>query len=394
MNSSSIAAEDIIRAAFPGIPQREAEELVAIGSVSSYPVGKVLCRENAIEETFFVILEGQVEVSKTINENEERLLKTLHQGDFFGEMGLIHNAPRGATVTTISQVEVLEINKSSFDKLLEGSSSMSLAMVHEVSRRLRENDEMAIEDLRLKAGELAAAYQRLAKEELARREFLTIIAHELRTPLTAARGFLEMARFHDLEEADLKDVLSTVGRNVEQIVTLVNDILFLQEVEIVMPEMHPTEIGELVEYAVNKMEGQAAAAGVEFVVEVEPNVPLVAGHVRSIQRALVQLLDNAVKFSPGGGAVNIRVAHDDDGAKISIRDHGIGIDEKVLPHIFDRFFHMDKIGSDVFGGLGLGLSITKQVIEQHNGRIEVESIFGEGSTFTIYLCKSHPDEVS
>ena len=388
MNNSSVAAEEIIRKAFPGIPQREAEELVAIGSVCSYPDGKVLCRENAIEDTFFVLLQGQVEVSKTINVDEERLLKTLHQGDFFGEMGLIHNAPRGATVTTTSQVEVLEIHKSSFDKLLEGSSSMSLAMVHEVSRRLRENDEMAIEDLRMKAGELAVAYQRLAKEELARREFLTTIAHELRTPLTAARGFLEMARFHDLDEADLKDVLGTVGRNVEQIITLVNDILFLQEVEIVMPEMHPNDIGDLVNYAVDQMEQQASDANVEFIVEIENDVPKIAGHVRSIQRALVQLLDNAVKFSPQGGIVKIHISRDTEGAKVSICDSGIGIDEKVLPHIFDRFFHMDKIGSDVFGGLGLGLSITKQVIEQHNGRIEVESKSGEGSTFSIFLKKA------
>jgi len=392
MTNPSIAADKIIRKAFPGIPQREAEELVSIGSVESYPAGKVLCRENAIEDTFFILLEGQVEVSKTINENEERLLKKLHQGDFFGEMGLIHNAPRAATVVTTDQVKVLEINKSSFDKLLERSSSMSLAMVHEVSRRLRENDEMAIEDLRLKAGELATAYQRLAKEELARREFLTTIAHELRTPLTAARGFLEMARFHDLDGDTLTDVLNTVGRNVEQIVTLVNDILFLQEVEIVMPEMHPTEIGKLVEYAVDKMEDQAAEVGVEFVIDIGGDVPMVSGHVRSIQRALVQLLDNAIKFSPGGGEVSIKVTPDDDGAKIVIEDHGIGIAEDDLPHIFDRFFHMDKIGSDVFGGLGLGLSITKQVIEQHNGKIEVESKQGEGSTFTIFLKEAEEEE--
>ena len=308
MNTSSIAADQIIRRAFPGIPKPEAEELVSIGSVNSYPQGNVLCRENAIEDIFFVLLEGQVEVTKTINENEERMLKKLHQGDFFGEMGLIHNAPRAATVVTTTQVKVLEINKSSFDQLLERSSSMSLAMVHEVSQRLRENDEMAIEDLRLKAGELATAYQRLAKEELARREFLTTIAHELRTPLTAARGFLEMARFHDLEEADLKDVLGTVGRNVEQIITLVNDILFLQEVEIVMPELHPTDIADLVKYAVDEKKDEAVVAGIEIVVSINDDVPQIAGHVRSIQRALVQLLDNAVKFSPGGGVVNVQVS--------------------------------------------------------------------------------------
>ncbi|MBL7164462.1 MAG: cyclic nucleotide-binding domain-containing protein [Anaerolineales bacterium] len=387
-----IAAREIIRRAFPGISQPEAEELVSIGEVKSYPQGTVLCRENAFEDTFFVILEGEVEVSKTINEDEVRILNQLQQGAFFGEMGLIHNAPRVATVVTTSPVEVLEIRKSSFSRLLEQSSSMSLAMVHEVSRRLSENDEMAIEDLRLKAGELAAAYQRLAQEELARREFLTTIAHELCTPLTAARGFLEMARFHDLDGDDLNGILDTVGRNMEQIVTLVNDILFLQEVELVMPEMHPTAIGGLVEYAVDKVREQAKEAGVEFRLDIDSDVPLVSGHVRSIQRALGQLLDNAIKFSPDGGKVYITVAREIDGVKVSIRDQGIGITEDVLPHIFDRFFHLDKIGDDLYGGLGLGLSITKQVIEQHNGRIEVESKKGEGSTFTLYLKEAAKEE--
>jgi len=385
MSNPSTTAEEIIRRAFPGIPRREAEELVAIGEVKSYPQGAVLCRENVIEDTFFILLEGEVKVSKIIKDDEERVLNRLQEGAFFGEMGLIHNAPRIATVMAATPVKVLEIHKPSFDRLLKQSSSMSLAMVHEVSRRLRENDEMAIEDLRLKAGELAAAYQRLAQEELARREFLTTIAHELRTPLTAARGFLEMARFHDLEGQALHDVLDTVERNVEQIVTLVNDILFLQEVELVMPELHPTNLGSLVEYAVDKVREKAEQAGVELRVDLDSDAPLVSGHVRSIQRALGQLLDNAIKFSPGGGVVYVRVERAPEGAKVSIRDHGIGIAEEVLPHIFDRFFHLDKIGERVYGGLGLGLSITKQVIEQHHGRIEVESKAGEGSTFTIYL---------
>jgi len=385
MSNPSTTAEEIIRRAFPGIPRREAEELAAIGEVKSYPQGAVLCRENVIEDTFFILLEGEVKVSKIIKDDEERVLNRLQEGAFFGEMGLIHNAPRIATVMAATPVMVLEIHKPSFDRLLKQSSSMSLAMVHEVSRRLRENDEMAIEDLRLKAGELAAAYQRLAQEELARREFLTTIAHELRTPLTAARGFLEMARFHDLEGQALHDVLDTVERNVEQIVTLVNDILFLQEVELVMPELHPTNLGSLVEYAVDKVREKAEQAGVELRVDLDSDAPLVSGHVRSIQRALGQLLDNAIKFSPGGGVVYVRVERAPEGAKVSIRDHGIGIAEEVLPHIFDRFFHLDKIGERVYGGLGLGLSITKQVIEQHHGRIEVESKAGEGSTFTIYL---------
>jgi len=385
MNNISISAQKIIQEAFNGIPDNEAEELVSIGEVKSYPRGTILCKENAYEDTFYVILAGEVEVSKTINEDEERILNRLQQGAFFGEMALIHNAPRVATVAATSPVRVLEINKQAFDRLMVQSTSMSLAMVREVSRRLRENDQMAIEDLRLKAGELASAYQRLAQEELARREFLTTIAHELRTPLTAARGFLEMARVHNLEGDSLYDALDTVRRNMEQIVTLVNDILFLQEVELVMPELNATDISQVVKYAVDKAQKQADDAGVKLRVSIAADVPLILGHVRSLQSAFRQLLDNAMKFSPDGGEVNITVSRDARGAKVSIQDHGIGISVDVLPHIFDRFFHIENIEDNLYGGLGIGLSITKQVIEQHHGKIEVASTVGEGSNFSIYL---------
>lgn len=393
MKSQLIAAHEIIRRAFPGIPESEAEELVTIGEVKSYGPQEVLCKENAVEDIFFVILDGEVEVTKTINETEERFLNNLRQGDFFGEMGLIHNAPRGATVTTTRPSEVLEIHKSSFDLLLRKSSSMSLAMTMEVSRRLRENDEMAIEDLRLKAGELASAYQRMAQEEHARREFLTTIAHELRTPLTSASGFLAIAHEGNADEDTRNMALATVQRNVSQIISLVNDILFLQEVELVLPEMHPTDMGQVVSNAMEKVMQKARRSNVRLMLDIVPDAPQVAGHSRSLQRAVEHLLDNAIKFSAEGGDVNIKVAGYSKGTKVSIRDEGIGISEEILPKIFDRFFHKDRVGEELYGGLGLGLSITKQVIEQHDGEIDVQSKAGEGSTFSIYLCESQPEQV-
>lgn len=392
MEPQRTAAHETIRRAFPGIPKAEAEELVAIGEVKTYDSQAVLCKENEVEDIFFVILDGQVEVTKTINETEERFLNNLGRGDFFGEMGLIHDAPRVATVVTTQPTKVLEIRKSAFDLLLRRSSSMSLAMMMEVSRRLRENDEMAIEDLRVKAGELAAAYQRMAQEEHARREFLTTIAHELRTPLTSASGFLAIAQQGSSDEETRNMALNTVRRNVSQIISLVNDILFLQEVELVLPEMHPTDMGEVVSNAVEKVMQKARRSNVRLLVDISPDAPLISGHSRSLQRALEHLLDNAIKFSTAGGDVHISVKRYAEGTSVVIQDEGIGISEETLPKIFDRFFHKDKVGEELYGGLGLGLSITRQVIEQHHGKIDVQSKVGEGSTFTIYLCESRHEE--
>jgi signal transduction histidine kinase len=385
MSDPQYEARDILRKAFPGIPLVEAEKMVSIADTHKYEPGVILCVEGAFEDAFYIILEGRVRVTKVINDDEDRLLKILMPGDFFGEMELIHNAPRAATVTTLDTTTVLVIQKIEFEKMLQISSSVSLAMVKEVSRRLRENDEMAIEDLRLKAGELAAAYHRLAQEDFARREFLTTLAHELRTPLTAASGYLHMVRNGNLEDSARYFAMDTVARNLQQIISLVNDILFLQEVELVLPEMHAQDLGEIVNAALGKVELEAEKRGIRLEVDNAHGLPTVEGHFNSLEKAVNKVLDNAIKFSHEGGEVGIEVNGDEKAVWVRVVDNGIGIPEHLLPNIFERFFHVDEVDDELYGGLGLGLAITQQVIEQHNGIIEVESKVGAGSTFKIIL---------
>lgn len=378
----------ILQRAFPGIPDEEALEIIRSGDIRTYPADTVLCQENAIEEVFYIILEGEVKVTKAINQDEIRFLKNLHPGDFFGEMALIHNAPRAASVISTKPVTVLEINKESFDRMLHRSSSMALAMVREVSRRLRENDEMAIEDLRVKARELAAAYQKLAEEEFARREFLTTIAHELRTPLTAASGFLEMAKSGMLKGDVLQTALDTVSKNIQQIITLVNDILFLQEIDLILSEFQPVDIGEAVTQAVDKLRPKAQQNGVRLRISIDSNLPTIPGDLRMLTKAFEAVLDNAIKFSPDGGDVEVKAYCDEKQLIVEISDQGVGIPEEAKPQIFERFFHIDKIGDRVFDGIGLGLAIVKEVIDQHGGKILVESKLGEGTDIKLVFSRS------
>ena len=207
------APSKIIPRAFPGITPDEIEELIVNSQVRSYSPGTVLCREDSVEDRFYMILEGEVEVTKNINNNEMRVLQTLSPGDFFGEMALIHDAPRAATVTAKSALTTLELDKAGFDRVLHNSTSIAVAMVSEISNRLRANDQMAVDDLRLRATELANAYQKLAEQELARREFLTNIAHELRTPLTAMLGWIRMMRSGKLPESSFSRGLEVIDRN-------------------------------------------------------------------------------------------------------------------------------------------------------------------------------------
>ena len=381
------APSKIIPRAFPGIQLHEIEELIANSQVRSYSAGTILCRENALEDRFYMILEGEVEVTKIINNNETRLLKTLGAGDFFGEMALIHNAPRAATVTAKSPLTTLELDKAGFDRVLHNSSSIAMAMVSEISNRLRANDQMAVDDLRMRATELANAYQKLAEQELARREFLSNIAHELRTPLMIATGYLQMLQRGMVTGDLLRNGIDTIARNVQQIATLVNDILFLQEMELVLPEFQAVDMNDVARQVVERYQPKALERRVKLSLEPSPSLPPASGDSKSLERALMALVDNAIKFSPKGGDVEVHLSANGENIMVSVRDQGIGMSKDTMPRIFDRFYHLERHEDNLFGGIGLGLSITRQVIMQHQGNLEVTSEPGKGSTFTLTLKK-------
>ncbi|MBI5825729.1 MAG: cyclic nucleotide-binding domain-containing protein [Chloroflexi bacterium] len=377
----------IIPRAFPGIKPDEVQEIIINSRIKTYPPETVVCREDAIERTFYMILEGDFEVTKLINNTDKRLLKTLTAGDFFGEMALIHNAPRAATVKSLTNTILLELDKEGFDRVLKRSPSVAMAMVREISNRLRQNDQLAIDDLRLRASELADAYQQLAEQDLARQEFLSNIAHELRTPLMVASGYLQVLKKGMLSGEQLKISIETISRNIDQIITLTNDILFLQEIELVLPEFQPVDIVDVVDNVIKKYETKAKERRVILKVREDHGVPVAQGDSQSLERAVTALVDNAVKFSPPDGVVEVRISSRDSKVIIAVEDHGIGIDPIMRPRIFDRFVHLEKNGDELYSGLGIGLSITRQVIQQHKGSLDVESQPGKGSKFIITLLK-------
>lgn len=383
------APSRIIPRAFPGIRPDEIQELIAHSTICTYEPGTVICRENAVEDRFYMILEGEAEVTKTINNTQSRLLKTLHPGDFFGEMALIHNAPRAANVVAKTALTALELDKAAFNQVLHNSTSIALAMVSEISSRLRENDQMAVDDLRMRASELAEAYQKLAEQELARREFLTSVAHQLRTPLTVATGYLQLLQKGLMSGDQLTAGIETVARNVQQITTLVNDILFLQELELVLPDFQAVDMNEVARQVVERYAEKAGEKRINLRFIPRPGLPPVSGDAKSLERALMALVDNAIKFSPEGSSVEVRPRLAEDRVLVAVKDQGIGISKENQPRIFDRFYHLDRSGDELFEGIGLGLAITRQVIQQHQGTLEVASEPGKGSTFTITLKKWH-----
>jgi signal transduction histidine kinase len=146
-------------------------------------------------------------------------------------------------------------------------------------------------------------------------------------------------------------------------------------------------MGEVSRTVIEKYQSRAIDKRITLTLHGDKNLPFISGDPRALERALSALMDNAIKYSPNGGEVELHLKAERDALLITVEDHGIGISPNTQPHIFDRFYHLEREDNELYGGIGLGLAIARQVIEQHNGGLEVFSTPGKGSTFTIKLMR-------
>ena len=376
---------DILQRTFPGLKGGGLEHLEAVALKRFYPSDAVVVREEEIGRTFFIIVQGEVQVTKQVDGQTERVLQCHGPGNFFGEMALIETLPRTATVRTLMPATLLEISKDNFDTVLSQNPALALSVMRTITQRLRQADQRAISELSQKNEELARVNRELIQQEQYRSEFLTTVAHELRTPLTSANGYLTLVANGRMDGDQVEHAVNRALRNVKRVVKLVNDILFLQEMDLILPEFSPVSLQEVVSQVVVRRKQQAIEADLSLRVQLEENLPWVMGDLEWLDRAIDALLDNAAKFSPHGGEVSIRVACRSGQVRLAISDQGVGIPTDEMDLIFERFQRGRQAGPHLFDGVGLGLPLVKQVVGQHGGTIEVDSIEGKGSTFVMNL---------
>jgi GAF domain-containing protein len=179
-------------------------------------------------------------------------------------------------------------------------------------------------------------------------EFLANMSHELRTPLMVASGYLQMLQKGVMTGDQLTSGIETVSRNVQQIATLVNDILFLQEMDLVLPEFQTVDMNEIARSVTATYEEKAKERSVNLRFKPNSSLPSVSGDFKSLERALMALVDNAIKFSPKGGDVEISLNLRGDTVQVAVKDHGIGIATENQPRIFDRFYHLERHEDNLF----------------------------------------------
>jgi signal transduction histidine kinase len=238
-------------------------------------------------------------------------------------------------------------------------------------------------------GELAESFNSMADDleraERLRRNMVADVAHELRTPLSNLSGYLEA-----ISDGVLKPDKAAISSLREEATTLSRLVTDLQELSLadageLKLTRQPEDMAQLIKQAVAAQQSQASAKGLTVKAELPPGLPEVNVDAHRIGQVLRNLLDNAVAHTPGGGSVTLTAVNMGDEMKIRVTDTGEGIPPDDLPNIFERFYRVDRSRTRSTGGTGLGLTITRRLVEAHGGRIEAESDPGRGSTFTITL---------
>jgi two-component system OmpR family sensor kinase len=219
------------------------------------------------------------------------------------------------------------------------------------------------------------------------KQFTASISHELRTPLTALRGEAEIALLQARSVEEYKRVLASQLEEFDKLSHMVNQLLMLANAEAgeIQWTAQSVDLSELAASLVEQLEPVSAAKKVTLEAGTsEPRI-YVRGDASWIERVILNLLDNAIKFTPEGGRVKVSLAVEAKEAKLLVEDNGIGIPPEALPHIFERFYRAEPSRSKQIEGVGLGLALARWIVEKHGGRITVESQPGKGSTFTIFL---------
>ena len=246
--------------------------------------------------------------------------------------------------------------------------------------KLREIEDRQLERER-------AQNERLRSVDRMKDEFVALVSHELRTPLTSIRGYLELV-MDDADQlpAETREYLKIVGRNADRLLHLVGDLLLIAQAEAgkLSFDWIAVELVPLVAQCVQAAQPAAEAAGVELGFTSEGSEPIVGDPAR-ISQLLDNLISNAIKFTPAGGHVDVRVDASARSAVIEVRDTGFGIAAEDQERLFERFFRTQSTTDKAIAGTGLGLSIAKAIVDAHQGSISVDSAEHRGTTFRVEL---------
>jgi signal transduction histidine kinase len=390
VDAEQVDAKEFLRPILFGLEEEDLTELAQAAITRVFPPGKVIIQEGDEGNAIYFIVTGHVEIVKQYSDGTERFLHTSGPGEPFGEMALLQEGGRTATVRACDEVTtVLEVGRESFLNVLGRSPSLGVRILVRLTGRLKDSDQQAIEDLSRANEELRQALRQLERLDRTKSDFIQVSAHELRTPVAALMGYAQMMQQNAKAQGDptLKVLVEGVVTSTDRLHRIFNSILDVSRLMTGGLQVIHSPLNISVVFESIRLEFENALEERDLALELNGlnGLPLCSGDPDLIYKVFYHLVNNAIKYTPDGGRIMVTastVEDDDLGpcVEVAVEDTGIGIAPRDLELIFQKFYRTGEVelhssGTTKFkgGGPGLGLAIAEGIVTSHGGRIWAES---------------------
>jgi signal transduction histidine kinase len=355
---------------FRQLPAAELSPILGAMQVKSFVSGREIFKEGDPGDGVYVVKSGQVEISALVAEGKRHGFSRVQPGDFFGEMAVLDSQARSASAIAKGDTEVYFIPREQMVGLLTHSPELCITLLQEISRRVREFNHQYIREL-LQTERMALVGR-----------FASSIVHDLKNPLTVIGIAAEMACLSSTTPESRKTAQQRIGRQIERITGMVNDILEFTSGSSRQGELAPADYAAFVHSVFEELRGEVVRKSVIVEFETPPPVIKLAINPQRLSRVFYNLVFNAADEMPEGGRIRLRFPAADREVITEIADSGRGIAPEIMERLFEPFATHGKAK-----GTGLGLSISKRIIEEHGGRIWAGNSPQGGAVFGFALPK-------
>ena len=353
---------------FGGLLAVELEALERTAQLKSYKAGRNIFQEGDPGDGLYLILEGKVQITCLLGQDQRTVLSQLGPGDFFGEMAVLDDQPRSATVTAESDTKVYFILRDDLLRVLEHSPSLAANLVREFSQRMRDfNHQYTREVLQAERLTLVGRFARS-------------IVHDLKNPLNIIGISAELAAMDNATLEVRRAAKDRIRKQIDRLSDMINELLEFTRGSSAAVVLAKSNYAEFVRQLLEEIRPEVAAKSVAVELENEPPAIALLMNPKRLAHVFFNIVHNACDAMPDGGTIKFRFDQTGKEVVTEIEDTGRGVAPEIEPRLFEAFATYGKAQ-----GTGLGLSITRQIAEEHGGQVRWSSRPGEGTTFMIAL---------
>ncbi|TMP98536.1 MAG: cyclic nucleotide-binding domain-containing protein [Verrucomicrobia bacterium] len=353
---------------FSGMDAEELPALERAARLQTYHAGRNIFQEGDPGDGLYVIVEGKVQITFLVGQDQRRVLSRLGPGDFYGEMAVLDNHPRSATAAAETDTQVYFIRRDDLQHVLASSPALAVSLVKEFSLRMREFNQRYTQEV-LQAERLTLVGR-----------FARSIVHDFKNPLNIIGISAEMAAL-DRATPEMREAAKTrIRKQIERLSDMINELLEFTRGSSTAVVLARTNYADLVRQLIEDLRPEIAAKSVALELENDPPAVDLLMNPTRLAHVFYNIINNACDAMPDGGKVRLRFKQSEREILTEIEDTGRGIAPEIASSLFEAFATYGKAQ-----GTGLGLSISKKIIEDHHGRIGARSEAGRGAVFYFSL---------